>query len=55
MKTEAEVKERLKADQKELKATKKRFEKYDDCDDMHMIDEYEARISTLKWVLGFNE
>ena len=52
MKTEAEVKDRLKGAKKDLKDTKKRFEKYDDCDDMHAIDEYEAQVQVLEWVLA---
>ena len=51
MKTQKEIETRLKADQGQRKKIDKRFEKYDDIDDMHALEEYDVAIATLKWVL----
>lgn len=58
MKSIFEVKERLKAARKELKDVQKRFEKYDNHDDMDMLPVIAEEIRTLEWVLtagGTNE
>ena len=51
MKSETEVKERLAENKKERKACAKRFQKYDNSEDMHMLDEYDAEIEVLEWIL----
>lgn len=52
MKTEKEIQQKLKADLTQRKIIQKRFNKYDNIDDMHALEEYDASIKTLEWVLG---
>jgi guanylate kinase len=52
VKTEKEIKDRLKQTKKTLKETKKRYEMYDDYDDMHAIDELERAVLELDWILA---
>ena len=52
MKTETEVKQLLKITEKTLKVTRKRFEKYDNYEDMDLCDALEAQIEILKVVLS---
>jgi hypothetical protein len=52
MKTEAQVKEELKKEQKHLKSTQKNFEKYDNHDDMDEIERSKSRVQVLEWVLS---
>lgn len=52
MKTEKQVRDRLKLMKAQLKETELEFEKYDNYDDMELIEEIKAIIDELKWVLG---
>ena len=52
MKSEKEIKTQLKIAKKELREVRKRFEKYDNHDDMDLIPVVEQEIKTLGWILG---
>ena len=52
MKSEEEITRRLKVAKKDLKDTTKRFDKYDNHDDMELIPVYEAVVAELEWVLA---
>jgi len=51
MKTEKDIKKRLREESQGRTETHKRFLKYDNIDDMHALEEYDAIIKTLEWVL----
>jgi len=55
MRIEKEIKMRLKAEERGRRETHKRFLKYDNVDDMHALDEYDATIAALQWVLESGE
>jgi hypothetical protein len=55
MKTEKEIRKNLRSAEKELKETRKRFEKYDNHDDLELIPVQEEAVNILKWVLGEND
>ena len=52
MKSEKEIKARLKEAKKALKETRARFEKYDNHDDMDLIPVEEQEVRVLEWVLS---
>ena len=52
MLTEIEVRDLLKDRKKVLRETVKRFNKYDNIDDMHYIDVIEGEIDLIKKILG---
>jgi len=51
MKSQKEIEERLTENRKQRKACAKRFQKYDNSEDMHQLDEYDAEIEILEWIL----
>lgn len=52
MQTDKEIRIRLKEVKKNLKATEKRYEEYDNYEDMEAIPIIEKEMETLLWVLG---
>jgi len=52
MQTLQEVRKKLRIAEVNLRATRERFEEYDNHDDMDLIPVYEQEVETLKWVLN---
>ena len=52
MKTEKEVKVKLKTVEAELKKTQKDFDEYDNHDDLEELGKLRREVETLKWVLS---
>ena len=51
MKDEREIKRELRAAKRELRDVQKRFEQYDNHEDMDLLPVVEQKIKTLRWVL----
>lgn len=51
MKTSEEIEKHLRAVEKRLRATRARFTRYDNHDDMDLIPIQEQEVESLRWVL----
>src|SRR5690349_21540318 len=55
MKTSEEIEKKLRVAEKELRATRARFKKWDNHDDMDAIETLFEEVTTLRWVLDLPE
>jgi hypothetical protein len=55
MKTSEEIEKKLRVAEKELRATRARFKKWDNHDDMDAIETLFKEVATLRWVLDLPE